>query len=333
MALIFMPGQFNDRADFYHQTSALVTAGFGLPNALEHLRKNPPARGFRRPLTEILAHLQDGCTFAEALRNTGAWMPEFDTALLEAGEKSGRLDSCLKLLANYYQERMRLARTVLGDMAYPAFLLHAALFLLGLPQFVLTGNWQRYLLLTFGILIPIYLAVLVGIYLFQGSRGIHLRLVLEKLVGMIPLIGRARKHLALARLAMALESLLSAGVYVINAWELSASASGSPTLQKEVFTWRPQIEAGVRPSELLHMSSRFPDVFTNLYSTGEASGRLDDHLSRIHTFYHEAGTHTLRQVATWAPRFVYLGIAGYIAYKVVSFWMGYFQQITEFSTF
>ena len=61
-------------------------------------------------------HLGDGYTFAEALQRTGTWMPEFDVSLLEAGEKSGRLDACLKLLANYYQERSRLARSVINEM-------------------------------------------------------------------------------------------------------------------------------------------------------------------------------------------------------------------------
>ena len=134
MAFTFMPGQFRDRADFYQQIATLIGAGFGLPNALEELRDNPPARGYRRPLDQILIHLRDGATFAEALRQTGTWMSAFDVALLEAGEKSGRLDSCLKLLAHYYEERTRLAQTVLSEMAYPVFLLHAALFILGFPE-------------------------------------------------------------------------------------------------------------------------------------------------------------------------------------------------------
>jgi len=333
MALIFLPGQFHDRADFYHQISTLIAAGFGLPHALEHLRDHPPARGFRRPLTEILIHLGEGGTFAESLAVTGAWMPEFDRALLEAGEQSGRLDQCLKLLANYYQERTRLARMLIGDLAYPAFLLHAALFILALPSFVLSGDWRQYLKSTVGVLAPIYLAVFLLIYLLQGSRGQFLRGLLERLIGMVPLIGRARRHLALARLAMALEALLNAGVNIIHAWELAARASGSPALDGEVSTWRPQIEAGVLPSELVQVSSRFPSVFANLYTTGEASGQLDDHLNRIHTYYHEAGTHTMRQVAAWTPRLVYLLIAGYIGYQVVMFWVGYFQKVTEFSTF
>ncbi len=331
--MIFLPGQFNDRADFYHQVATLVSAGFGLPQALEQLRDHPPSRGFRAPLSGILGHLRDGYTFAEALQRAGTWMPEFDVSLLEAGEKSGRLDACLKLLADYYAERYRLARSVLNELLYPVFLVHFALFIFGFVSFVTTWDVRGFLLRTVGVLIPLYLVVFLGIYLMQSSRGRGVRVVMERLLGMIPLIGRARWHLALARLAISLESLLNAGVNVINAWELAARASGSPAIEGEVSTWRNQIEAGVRPSELLRENRQFPSVFANLYATGEASGRLDDHLGRIHTYYQESGTGILRQVAAWTPRLIYLFVAGWIGYQIVKFWLGYFQQINEFSHF
>lgn len=333
MAIIFMPGQFNDRADFYHQIATLVSAGFGLPQALEQLRDHPPARGFRRPLTQILLHLGEGYTFAEALQRAGTWMPEFDTSLLEAGEKSGRLDACLKLLADYYLERSRLARSVINEMMYPVFLLHFALFVFGLVSFVTTWDVPAFLMRTLGVLVPIYAVVIVGVFLMQSSRGMGVRTMMETLLGMIPLIGKARRHLALARLAMALESLLNAGVNVIHAWELAARASGSPALDREISGWREQIEAGVRPSELLRNSRRFPSVFANLYATGEASGRLDDHLLRIHTYFQESGTSILRQVTAWTPRLLYLLIAVWIGYQIVSFYTGYFQKAFELSDF
>jgi type II secretory pathway component PulF len=277
-------------------------------------------------LTVVVAELHDGATFAEALAKTGRWVPEFDQALLEAGEKSGRIDACLKLLATYYGERARLARTVLNELAYPLFVLHAALFIMGFPNFFLTGNWQLYLLNTFGILVPMYVAVFVVIYLMQGSRRRGIRIALEKIIGFIPFVGEARRHLALARLAIALESLLNAGVNVIDSWELAARASGSPALDGEVSTWREQIEAGVQPSELLRHNSRFPVVFANLYATGEISGRLDDHLGRIHTFYHESGARILQQIATWSPKLMYFLLCLYLAYQIITFYTGYFQR-------
>jgi len=327
MPLIFLPGQFQARADLYHQISTLVTAGFGLPQALQELRDNPPSRSFRRPLERILWHIREGHTFAESLRRSSTWLPEFDIALLEAGENSGRIDACLKLLAGYYAERARMARFVLGKLAYPVFLLHFALLIFAFVQFIVTWNVLALVLQTVGVLLPLYVLTFVFIYVMQGSRGRAMRVMMESLLNRIPLVGRARRHLSLARLAMSLESLLSAGVNIITAWELSARASGSTALDGEVSTWREQIEAGVRPSELVRASRHFPSVFGNLYNTGEVSGRLDEHLGRIHTYYQESGTNILRQVSDWVPRIAYLIIACWIGYKVVQFWVNYYNAL------
>ena len=56
-----------------------------------------------------------------------AWLPAFDLALIKAGESSGGLDVCFRFLTEYYTERARLARQILSDLAYPAFILHMAI--------------------------------------------------------------------------------------------------------------------------------------------------------------------------------------------------------------
>lgn len=329
MALNFMPGQFTDRADFYHQLAALLTAGYGLPQALDHLRRNPPHRSYRKPLSRVLIELQEGQSFAEALHQERRWMPDFDVFLIEAGEKSGRLDACLNLLAEHYRERARLARTVLNELAYPILLLHALIFIPAVPALVLSGDVTAFALRTIGVLVPLYLLVFAGIFLFQSRRARWLRRALEAVVHFIPIIGPARRDLALGRLAMALEALLNAGVNIISSWELAASSSGSIALDNEVATWRPQIEAGVRPSELLKHNPVFPDVFANLYATGEMSGRLDEQLGRIHRYYLDSGTRRLQLLATWVPKIVYLVVVLFIAHYVISFWTGYFKQIGD----
>lgn len=340
MALILTPGQFNDRADFYHQCVSLLSAGYGLIQVLEHLRDRPPSKSYVRPLTDIIFHLQEGETFAQAIQHQGKWIPEFDAALLEAGELSGRLDHCMRILSNYYKERAELLKSVIGALIYPILLLHAAVFLIAVPRLILTflGNAQGdgimpFLMRTVGVLAPIYAVVFVGIYFSQSSRAQFTRRSMERVLNLIPIIGTARSHLALARLAMGLEALLNAGVIVTQAWVISARASGSFRIDNEVSTWPDLIEGGAPPSELMRNNRAFPDVFANLYATGEASGRLDDHLQKLHEYYLESGTSKLRQVGAWFPRLVYLAVVIYIAYYIISFYTGYFKTIGEISDF
>ena len=63
----------------------------------------------------MIGEITAGSTFTDALQSCGRWLPLFDLSLLQAGEQSGRLDARFRLLANYYSERARLARQIIGD--------------------------------------------------------------------------------------------------------------------------------------------------------------------------------------------------------------------------
>ncbi len=57
MSFIVTPGQFTQRAEFYHQLAQFTSAGIGVVPALEKIRRSPPARSFREPLQRILDEL------------------------------------------------------------------------------------------------------------------------------------------------------------------------------------------------------------------------------------------------------------------------------------
>ena len=325
--MIVTPAQFTQRAEFYHQLAQLTAAGIGLPRAVQQLHLHPPARSYRQPLASVLADLEAGATFTEALQRAGSWLPAFDIALLHAGEHSGRLDACFRLLADYYRDRARIARQLIGDLAYPAFLLHFAVFILPFSRFFLSGDWLVYLAQTFGILLPLYGVIALVIYAAQSRHGESWRAVVETLLAPFPVLGTSRHYLALARLAAALEALLNAGVTIIEAWELAAAASGSPALRRTVIAWRPLVDGGHTPADVVSASGRFPDLFVNEYRTGELSGKLDDSLRRLQQYYQEEGTRKLHALSQWTPRAVYLFVVLMIAVRVVQFWTGYFNQI------
>ena len=78
-------------------------------------------------------------------------------------------------------------------------------------------------------------------------------------------------------------------------------------------------------------SAEFPELFTNLYRTGEITGTLDDTLRRLHVLHREEGSRQLQAVADWTPKIIYFGVALLIAWQVIRFWTGYFNQINEFT--
>ncbi|MEY2409712.1 MAG: ral secretion pathway protein [Verrucomicrobiota bacterium] len=333
MSLFVTPRQLARRADFYHQLHQLTSAGIGVIQALEIQQRSPPLPSFREPLTRILEQLRAGATFGQSLHAAGSWLTTFDVALLDAGDRSGRLPATFQLLADHYTARAALLRQTLSSLAYPAFLFHFAILIGPLPDLVLSGNVAVYVAKTLAWLVPLYLIVFLGIQAFRGNRNEAWRSGLERFLHGLPIAGSARRSLALARLASALEALVSAGVTIIEAWQFAAAASGSPALRRTVDSWQPRLANGATPADALDSSPEFPDLFSQMYRTGEITGTLDETLRRLSALYLDDGSRKLKALSEWLPKIAYLFVAGMVAYRVISFYAGYFNKIGEATNF
>jgi type II secretory pathway component PulF len=329
MPIIFSPRQLNQRSQFYQQLGQLLAAGITVINALEMLSRKPPSRSYREPVRQILKHISQGGNVTDALQQLGKWTPAFDLAMVHAGESSGRLDVIFRMLAGYYAERAALLRQLISDLAYPVFLLHFSILIFAVVAWFQSASAISLLTQTLGILLPLYGAVFLSIYASQSRHGEAWRSFVERILHPIPMLGTARHSIALSRLAAALEALINSGVRIIEAWELAATASGSPALYRTVMSWKPELAAGRTPSEMVSESRQFPEVFANLYHSGEISGQLDESLRRLHDYYQEEGTRKMRFISQWVPKIIYLAVALMIAFRVVSFYIGYFNEVKK----
>lgn len=324
------------QSEFYHQVGMMTEAGLSLVQSLESLNRAKVFRSLARQISQLMDRLEQGSTFAESAAGIRGWLPAFDLALLDSGERSGRLDVCFRLLSEFYRQRAQATREVIRQLIYPALVVHVAVFawaVVDAPQRILSGEIGAYLWAVGSALLPIYLLGLAVFYIAQGSHGFAVRALLEKFFGFVPLLGKVRRCLSLSRLCLALEALLSAGTPMARSWTLAANASGSPRIQKAVRPFESAIEGGRTPGELLNHFRCFPDMFVSLYQSGEVSGRLDENLERLRVHYQEEGFRKLKLFAVWLPRMLYFFVLSVAAYLIIRFWGIYYEGIlnqTEF---
>ncbi|MFM2295227.1 MAG: hypothetical protein RLZZ350_1640 [Verrucomicrobiota bacterium] len=333
MPLITTPRQLAKRAELYYQLGSMVSAGVSLMSALDMARKNPRTGVSTKTIDALLHHLRQGCTFTQSMEQVQGWLPEFDVALLSVGEKSGRLDSTFKLLANYYTTRAKIIRDAIMGMLMTIVTLHVFLMVFPLSlliEFVKGLFDSHYSLcvpfilekvLCFGIL---YGSVFVVAFLCQGGRGEGARAMVERAAQCVPVLRTAQRYLVLSRVAAALEALVNAGVSVVTGWEMAARASGSPALERLVASWKPKLAMGETPAALVSEAEYFPSVFADLYATGEHSGKLDETLARLQTYYQEEGFRTLKLFTGILNGVIYGLVVIVVAYNIISFWTNYY---------
>jgi type II secretory pathway component PulF len=336
--VIFTPGQLNRRAELYNQLGSMITAGVSLIEALQMAATNSSLRVSRKVILELVQHLKNGLTLSDSMVRVHGWLPEFDIALLSAGEHSGRLDYCFKQLGIYYATRAAIIRETISGLLRTAITFHVFLLIFPLGfffNFVLgfvNHDYVRCLpfiiekIIAFGLL---YGIVFFLIFACQGHRGERWRSFIEHVTQAIPILRTAQKYLVISRLCAALEALVSSGVSIVKGWSLAAAASGSPHLKRTVEGWKVHLEGGSTPAELVGDSPYFPEMFVNLYHTGEISGKLDESLGRLHTYFREEGFLKLRTFTKVLNGVLYGLVAILVAYNVIRFWVNYFAALVN----
>lgn len=329
MSLFSPTAGLRRRSIFYSQLSVLLRAAIPISRILGQMVASPPDPKIRVIAARLRSELENRSTWAEAFRALPGWAPPFDLALIEAGERSGRLDDAFDTLARHHRHRADSIRRMLNSSAYPLLILHVAVFIIPLPAMVAGGSFGAYLMKSVGVLLFVYALVGLVAWSAAGHRGVTWRSVLERFTLKVPVLGYARSALALSRLAGALEALLSAGVLITEGWPMAARASGSPLLVRIVDTWPDSLAAGRSPAELVAESGTFPETFVSAYATGEISGGLDEQLRWLAKHYEEEGFQKLQALATIVPMIGYLLVAIWIVLYIFSVFAGYLNIVNS----
>jgi type IV pilus assembly protein PilC len=336
--VIVTTGQLKQRAELYHQLGSMITAGVPLIQALEMAGNNSTLRTSRKFIFDLVQHLKNGLSFGDAMLHIHGWLPDFDTALLAAGEQSGRLDFSFKALGDYYAARVQIIRETISNLAVAALNLHVFLlvfplsYLISFAMGIINNDhtmcipFIREKILIYG---SLWGTIIFFIFACQGKRGERWRRIVEYLNQAVPLLRTALKYLVLYRLTTALDALVNSGLSVVQCWPMAAAASGSPHLKNQISQWKTEFESGQTAAELVRAERYFPEMFANLYHTGEISGHLDDTLKRLQTYYHEEGFRLLRLFGRIVSRVIYFVIAGAIAYNIIGFYLGYFHGMAN----
>ncbi|MHC5002489.1 MAG: type II secretion system F family protein [Planctomycetota bacterium] len=105
------------------QLYVLVHSGTPLVQALAAIEKQTAAGPWKRILEDVRSRLDGGESFAEAISRHPRSFGPIARSLVAAGETSGQLDTMLDRLARLTRQQLRIRRSLIGAMVYPAMLI------------------------------------------------------------------------------------------------------------------------------------------------------------------------------------------------------------------
>jgi type IV pilus assembly protein PilC len=169
----------------------------------------------------------------------------------------------------------------------------------------------------------------VGLKVWYGTEGG--RMVIDRALLRIPLIGILLRKIAVARFTRTLGTLISSGVPILEGLEITARSSGNAVVEKALLQTRKALEAGRTLADPLKESEVFPGMVTQMISVGEQTGAMDAMLQKIADFYEDEVDSAVKNLlAAMEPiMIVFLGIV--VGGIVISMYLPLFTLIGKLS--
>ncbi|MBM4325699.1 MAG: type II secretion system F family protein [Deltaproteobacteria bacterium] len=291
---------------FTRQFATMIDAGLPLVQCLEILASQQENKTFKKVLLSIKGQVEGGSTFAEALKQHPKVFDELFVNLVHAGETGGILDTILRRLAAFMEKAEQLKRKVKGAMVYPAVVLAIAVGVVALllvfviPVFGSMFEGQGASLPGPTVFVMnmsdfmrsyiIHIIVVIGLLVFafrkfyQTPRG---RLIVDRIFLKLPAFGLLLKKVAVSRFCATLGTMISSGVPILDALEITAKTAGNVIIENAIMATRTAIAEGRTIAEPLMETGIFPGMVVRMIAVGEATGALDAMLAKIAEFYDE----------------------------------------------
>jgi len=324
--------------------ATLLGASMPLYEAVATLMEQERPGELRSILSRVKERLAEGKGLAAALAEESPLFSESYISMVAAGEASGALDTILERLADFLEEQEAIRSKVTTALAYPLLMALVGggvmLFLLAfvIPKIttVFADNKAALPLITIVLLKVstllrqgwwlLLLAAAAALYAYRRLlQSDSFRLRRDTLVLQLPLLGALLQKLLLARFARILGLLLSSGVPVIRAMEITAEAVVNRAYRVFLGEAKAELIEGGKLSATLARSPLFPPLLIHLIGIGEQSGTLDTMLNKAGAaFEREFDTATTRFMVLLEPVMV-LGMGLAVGFVVVAVLLPIFQ--------
>lgn len=288
-----------DLALLTRQLATLTQSGLPLEEALlavSEQNENPRAKSI---VLGVRSRVMEGHTLADGLAEFPNAFPELYRATVSAGEQSGHLDAVLERLAEFTESRQALQQQVRNALIYPIALVVTAV---GIISFMLAYVVPKvvYIFENYDQELPVLTRVMIASSDFLRDHWLILVIAtvaivfgLRKLVQKpgpkrrwhrlllrIPIVAKLTRGINTARFTQTLSILAGSGVPILDSLRIASQVVVNVPMREAVQEASLRIREGAMISKSLASSKLFPPMTTHLIASGEASGRLEEMLSR-----------------------------------------------------
>src|SRR3989344_6335762 len=298
----------SDLMIFSRQLATLLSAKIPLSSSLRTLYSQTQNINLKETINELVSSIDAGLSLSQSLERRPRVFSEFFVNMVRSAEVTGRIESVMDFLADYLEKEAGLISRVRNAMIYPIvvitlFIVVAGLMItLVLPQIApifedsgVSLPFFTQLLINVGIFSSEWwwaILALLGLFIFllvDYFRTAEGKIIYDEISIKVPILGNLFKGVIVARFAEATTILIKGGVPKTQAVEIASHTIDNAVYKDILHEAAEKVRAGGLISEALEKSGAFPALVYQLVAVGEATGRLEELLSRISAYYTREG--------------------------------------------
>src|SRR3989338_2439238 len=303
----------------------------------------------KREITTLLDDIQGGAAMSQAMSRHPKVFSTFYVNMVRSGEESGKLDETFTYLADYLERSYELTSKARNALIYPAFVFFTfivvmiLMFVIILPQLIpilneVGGELPIYtraliglsnIMRTFGVLVLLICGV-IGLFLWRYYQTDAGRLMAHRFQISIPLVGTLYRKLYMARLADNLQTLLSGGIPVVRALEITGEIIGNEVYRLALLESIESIKGGSSISASFARHPDIPPLLSQMVRIGEETGRLDNILKSIARFYQKEVVNLVDNLVDLIEPIMILVLGGGVGLLVAAILMPIYSITAQF---
>jgi general secretion pathway protein F len=324
-------------ADITRRLSTLISSGVPLIEAigaLSHEQKDD----WRNILTDLKDRLAGGSSLARAMQAHPGVFPDFYTGMIAAGETSGKLPEVLLKLSDFLESELNIKNKIKTALIYPTFMACVSIaIVLFLFTFVIPKITKIFeetsASLPFITVVLIWISsafkkfwwLLLGIV--SGLIFLYRRIKLTKkeIIDSILLKDPTGilTRLYMLRFTMTMGFLLSGGLPILRAMQLTSKATGNAVLEKKIMAAQELVSQGAKLSTSLE---GFPPTLLQIISTGEQTGKLPEVLQKTAESYEAEFDRKLQRAVSLLEPVLILTMGLIVGFIVVAVLLPIFEM-------
>jgi type IV pilus assembly protein PilC len=285
------------------QISTLFEAQVSALKAFNLLATNTGNPALVAILNTISTDIQAGVSISESLARHPDVFSVFYVNMVKAGEESGKLTQTFSYLAEYLDRQYQLTSKTKNALIYPAFVIGVffivmiLMFTFIVPKLsaIIKDSGQAIpfstkivfavsdLMVNYGLYLAIGLALAV-MYLIKFSKTESGKLYLDRLKITIPILKNIYIKLYLSRIADNMNTMLSSGINIIRAIELTSVVVGNKVFEDILKDASEKVKSGSSLSDAF-VAPEIPAIMGGMIHVGEETGSLGSILKTLGVFY------------------------------------------------